>query len=120
MGAGSREKFGEWGHRGLRGMQGERGSQGIEGKEGSAGAQVSEHSRGPFLPQFPEGFALLALFSGICGLTRLPIVFPQITAKMTLADLFGPETHLLLDTLGIESVWLLQSAGISILSVSFP
>ena len=35
-------------------------------------------------------------------------VFPRVTAKMTLADLVGPECHLLLDTLSIESDWLLQ------------
>ncbi|KAG0717600.1 hypothetical protein GWK47_054094 [Chionoecetes opilio] len=35
-------------------------------------------------------------------------MFPQVTAKTTLADLVGPESHLLLDTLGIEYDWLLQ------------
>ena len=35
-------------------------------------------------------------------------VFPQVTVKTTLADLVGPESDLLLDTLGIESDWLLQ------------
>ncbi|KAG0727483.1 hypothetical protein GWK47_003996 [Chionoecetes opilio] len=35
-------------------------------------------------------------------------MIPQVTAKTTLADLFGPESHLLLDTLGIEYDWLLQ------------
>ncbi|KAG0723910.1 hypothetical protein GWK47_041758 [Chionoecetes opilio] len=33
---------------------------------------------------------------------------PSVTAKTTLADLVGPESHLLLDTLGIEYDWLLQ------------
>ena len=35
-------------------------------------------------------------------------MFPQVTAKTTLPDLIGPESHLLLDTLGIECDWLLQ------------
>ncbi|KAG0723598.1 hypothetical protein GWK47_042397 [Chionoecetes opilio] len=35
-------------------------------------------------------------------------LFGKVTAKTTLADLVGPESHLLLDTLGIEYDWLLQ------------